>query len=70
MSKRKSVAFAFKLVRELEDLTPELCRRELLPQVIRFVEMSIEMHKERRSCEIRAHVGSGKIGSFEKLEAW
>jgi hypothetical protein len=53
---------------ELEDLIPELRRRELLAQVTRFAKLSIEFNDDRRSCEIRARVGSGRIGRFKKLE--
>ena len=53
---------------ELERLIPELRRRELLAQVTRFARLSIDYHTHRRSCEIRAHVGGGRIGRFRRTE--
>ena len=54
---------------KLVELLPELRKQGIIAQVTRFARLSLEMNTRRESCQIRAHVGGGKIGSFQKLGA-
>ena len=53
---------------KLTELLPELKQRGIIAQVTKFARMSIDLHSKRKNCQIRANVGSGKVGSFQKLE--
>ncbi len=52
---------------KLIELLPELEELQVLDQVLGFSMLCLELLAERKNCQLRANVGGGRGGSFNKL---